>query len=133
MQIWPMTTLFTFPYVDFLGTFNLMPLGPERTRVGFNYYDPDREVSEVIKACIEFQTNLLGPEDIALNELQQRGMRSLGYDAGPYMVNEAQKDWSEHLLHHFHALVHDAMTDQLPAAAIRDFIGSRVPRCLPTL
>ena len=109
MQIWPMTTLFTFPYVDFFGTFNLMPLGPEKTRVGFNYYHPEREVSDVTRACIEFQTNLLGPEDIALNELQQRGMRSFGYDAGPYMVNDARKDWSEHLLHHFHALIHEAM------------------------
>ena len=108
-QIWPATTLYTYPYVDFFGTFNLMPLGPEKTRIGFNYYHPPRAVSAVTEACIEFQSNLLGPEDIALNVLQQKGMKSFGYDAGPYMVNRERDNWSEHLLYHFHSLVHEAL------------------------
>lgn len=109
MQIWPMTTLFTFPYTDFFGTFNLMPVGPEKTRIGFNYYHPSRAISKVTEAAMEFQTNLLGPEDIQLNEMQQRGMRSFGYDAGPYMVNKERNNWSEHLLYHFHSLIHEAL------------------------
>ena len=109
IQIWPHTTLYTFPYADFIGTFNLWPLSPEKTRVGFDYYRPARPASKVTEACMKFMTCELGPEDIELNLVQQRGMRSFGYDQGPYMVNAARKSWSEHLLFHFHSLIHEAL------------------------
>jgi len=111
LQIWPHTTIYTFPYADFIGTFNLWPMGPEKTRVTFDYYRPDRPASNVTHACMQFMTYELGPEDIELNLLQQKGMHSFGYDQGPYMVNEGRNSWSEHLLYHFHKLIHTALEE----------------------
>ena len=87
----------------------LWPLSHEKARIGFDYYRPARPASKVTEACMKFMTHELRPEDIELNLVQQRGMRSFGYDQGPYMVNAARKSWSEHLLFHFHSLIHEAL------------------------
>ena len=51
----------------------------------------------------------LGPEDIGLNVSVQKGLRSFGYDRGRYMVDAERGNESEHLVHHFHSLVHQSV------------------------
>ncbi len=53
----------------------------------------------------------LGPEDIDLNISVQKGLRSMGYDQGRYMIDEERSNESEHLVHHFHQLVYRALYD----------------------
>ena len=79
----------------------VVPLGPERCEVIFDYYfeEPDSDfASESIEASEQVQR-----EDIALCESVQRGLRSLSYDRGRYAPR------LEIAEHHFHSLVARAL------------------------
>lgn len=111
ITLWPMTTLYTFPYSDVIGTFNKMPLGPEKTLLRFGHYRPRaRKPGALSRAVIEWFNTQLGPEDIDLNIMVQKGVHSLGFDQGRYVIDEARSANSEHLVHHFHTLVYQALT-----------------------
>ena len=63
----------------------------------------------------------LGPEDIGLNERQQRGLRSFGYDSGRLFVDPERSNHSEHLVHHFQGLVAQALrSNQPPLEDVKD-------------
>ena len=107
--IWPNTTFYCFPFADICGTFIMIPLAPEKSLLRFGYYGPNRPMPEVTKACIKWMNEELGPEDIQLNVAQQRGLRSFGYNQGRYLIDPERSNESEHLVHHFHTLVHQAV------------------------
>jgi choline monooxygenase len=113
--IWPNTTFYCFPYADLCGTFVMIPLEPEKSLLRFGYYGPDRPMPAVTKACIKWMNDELGPEDILLNVTNQRGLRSFGYNQGRYLIDPERGNESEHLVHHFHSLVHRAIHQNLPA------------------
>lgn len=75
----------------------VVPLGPERCEVIFEYYfeDPDSEVARDSMA----QAEVTQREDIALCESVQRGLRSASYDSGRYAPR------LEIAEHHFHRLL----------------------------
>jgi carnitine monooxygenase subunit len=108
--LWPNATLYAFPYSDMVGTFIMNPTGPETSSLRFGYYGVEgRELSEVTRACIRWMNEELGPEDIRLNISNQRGLRSLGFDRGRYLIGASPDNRSEHLVRHFHELCHDAI------------------------
>ena len=107
--LFPHNTFYRFPFADFLGTFIMIPLGPEKSLLRFGYYSSLDPLPAVTKASIEWMNNCLGPEDIALNVSTQKGLRSMGYNQGRYMIDEARSNESEHLVHHFHTLVYKAL------------------------
>ena len=107
--IWPNTTFYCFPFADICGTFIMIPLAPEKSLLRFGYYGPNRPMPEVTKACIKWMNEELSPEDIQLNVTQQRGLRSFGYNQGRYLIDPERSNESEHLVHHFHTLVHQAV------------------------
>jgi phenylpropionate dioxygenase-like ring-hydroxylating dioxygenase large terminal subunit len=109
INLWPHNTLYCFPYADFLGTFLMIPTGPERTLLRLGYYAPPRPASDVTRSCMHWMNEKLGPEDISLNVGVQLGIKSLGFDQGRYMIDPERSNESEHLLHHFHSLVHRAL------------------------
>lgn len=108
--LFPATCLYTVPYTDLVSTFLIIPLGPEETLVRFGYYTPDRPQTKITAACQEWMNGGLGPEDIELNITVQQGLKSLGFDQGRYMIDPERSSESEHAVHHFHTLVHDALT-----------------------
>ena len=111
ISFWPMTTWYTFPYTDVIGTFNKIPLGPEKTLLRFGHYAPkSRQPGALSRAAMDWFNKELGPEDIDLNVMVQQGIHSLGFDQGRYMIDAARSANSEHLVHHFHTLVYDALT-----------------------
>jgi len=118
IQLWPATTLYAFPYADVIGTFNQIPLGPEKTLLRFGHYAPtSRPQSDLSKAVVAWFNDQLGPEDIDLNVALQKGIKSFGFDQGRYMIDPERGANSEHLLHHFHVLIYQAMTGKpLPNA-----------------
>jgi choline monooxygenase len=59
--------------------------------------------------AIRYIDQVLQAEDIALVESVQRGLNSRGYDQGRFIVDADRTDMSEHAVHHFHALVVEAM------------------------
>lgn len=108
--LWPNATIYVFPYADMVGTFIMNPTGPETSSLRFGYYGVEgRELCEVTKACIRWMNEDLGPEDIKLNISNQKGLRSLGFDHGVYMVGEGLGPRSEILVRHFHKLCYDAI------------------------
>ncbi len=113
--IWPNTTFYCFPFADICGTFIMLPLEPEKSLLRFGYYGPQRAMPDATKACIKWMNEKLGPEDIELNVTTQKGLRSFGYDQGRYLIDPERSNESEHLVHHFHSLVHDAVKDAIGA------------------
>jgi choline monooxygenase len=108
--LWPNATIYVFPYADMVGTFIMNPTGPETSSLRFGYYGiKGRELPEVTQACIRWMNEDLGPEDIKLNISNQKGLRSLGFDHGVYMVGEGLGPRSEILVRHFHQLCYDAI------------------------
>jgi choline monooxygenase len=108
--LWPNTTFYAFPYTDMIGTFIMIPVGPERSILRFGYYAPKgRPVPAVTRAAIRWMNTELGPEDIELNITNQKGLHSIGFGAGRYLIDPARPNQSEHLVHHFHALCYRAV------------------------
>ncbi len=110
--IFPNTTFYSFPYTDMIGTFIMIPLGPEKSILRFGYYAPrGRPVPEVTKAAIHWMNTQLGPEDIELNVSNQKGLHSLGFGSGRYIIDPERPHESEHLVHHFHKLCYQAIRE----------------------
>lgn len=110
--LFPNTTFYSFPYTDMIGTFIMIPLGPERSLLRFGYYAPkDRPVPEVTKAAIHWMNTQLGPEDIELNVTNQKGLHSRGFGSGRYLIDPERPHESEHLVHHFHRLCYQAIRE----------------------
>jgi carnitine monooxygenase subunit len=107
--IWPHNTFYTFPYSGFLATFLIIPLEAEKTLLRFGYFIIGEEVPEVTKACMKWMNEDLGPEDIKLNITVQKGLHSAGYNQGRYVIDAQHSNESEHLVHHFHTLVHQGI------------------------
>ena len=108
--LWPNVTLYAFPYSDVVGTFIMNPTGPETSTLRFGYYGVEgREISPVTKACIRWMNEELGPEDIRLNVSNQKGLKSLGFSRGRYLIGDGLNSRSEHLVRHFHQLCHHAI------------------------
>jgi carnitine monooxygenase subunit len=107
--IWPHNTFYTFPYSEFLATFLIIPLEPEKTLLRFGYYSTHDTVPAVTTACMDWMNTDLGPEDIRLNISVQKGLHSVGYNQGRYVIDAQRSNESEHLVHHFHTLVHDGI------------------------
>ena len=61
------------------------------------------------QARADYVGDILAPEDIALCESVQRGLRSASYDQGPFIVDKSRSGIGEHALHHFHLLVQQAL------------------------
>jgi len=109
VNLWPYNTLYRFPFGRFVGTFLMIPLTPETSLLRFGYYSSEEAPSDIAKACMTWMNEELGPEDIDLNVTVQKGLRSLGYDQGRYMIDEERSNESEHLVLHFHKLVYQAL------------------------
>ena len=110
--LWPNTTFYSFPYTDMVGTFIMIPLGPEKSLLRFGYYAPqDRPVPDLTKAAIAWMNTQLGPEDIELNVSNQKGLHSMGFQQGRYLIDPAKPNQSEHLVHHFHMLCYKAIRE----------------------
>ena len=69
-----------------------------------------RPQSALSRAAMDWFNEKLGPEDIGLNLMLQKGVRSFGFDQGRYVIDAERGANSEHLLHHFHSLVYEALS-----------------------
>lgn len=110
--LWPNTTLYVFPYANVVGTFIMTPAGPESSMLRFGYYGPEGEtLPDVSKAAMHWMNEVLGPEDLRLNESTQQGLRSMGFTRGRYRIVDDNDCRSEHLVRHFHQLCYAAIHD----------------------
>lgn len=90
-------------YGPCLDTNLVIPLGPDRCRVDYEFFfvddgDDPEATRRFVEASIE-QSALTQREDVAICESVQRGLRSRHYDVGRYAPRV------EHGEHHFHRLL----------------------------
>ena len=92
-----------------MNIFHHVPVGPEQTRHIFEFYMQSAVPTPEQEDAIRYIDQVLQAEDIALVESVQRGLKSRGYDQGRFIVDADRTDMSEHVVHHFHALVVGSM------------------------
>ncbi len=86
----------------------VLPDGPGRCRVLFDFFYADGATDEAIAADLAF-SDAVQQEDVAICEHVQRGLASRGYDRGRFSVD------AEAGVHHFQALLKGAFADALTA------------------
>ena len=59
-----------------------------------------------------YRTEVLGPEDTVLCESVQRGLHSVGYQRGRFVIDAARPHIGEHQLHYFQSRVLQALSGQ---------------------
>ena len=110
--IWPNLGLVAFPGTEAIATFQFVPTGPETTRQVFEILTPTGEMDEIGKRALDYFNDVLGPEDVKLVETVQRGLHSVSYDRGRFMVDPDRSFYAEHCVHHFHGLVVKSMASE---------------------
>lgn len=105
---WPNVTMWIMPGAGNIGLLYMRPTGPETTREYFDFYFMSEVPTEEEKASIEYLRDVLQPEDIELCEKVQKGLRSRSYKTGRLFVDNGKTGISEHAVHHFQKLVHEA-------------------------
>ena len=106
--LWPNTTFNILPGSNELAVFAIRPIDHEWSDFEGHVLTADGRTNERRTA---YTANVLAPEDIALCESVQRGLKSKGYDQGPIMAGAAPTGENEYAIHHFHKLVHEALGD----------------------
>ena len=107
--VWPNLTIWVYPGDPNISSLIMMPSGPERTLENLDWFLPSPEPSEQIRAAMRYMNETLQPEDIALCESVQRGLKSKGYNQGRFVIDPANPALSEHGVHHFQAKVGRAL------------------------
>jgi choline monooxygenase len=107
--LWPTWTINVSPGEANMALFYMKPTGPQRTIEILDYYYLDKEMNEQRQARIAYNNDILAPEDNAICESVQRGLRSRGYVQGRFIVDAERTQISEHAVHHFHRLYLEAM------------------------
>ncbi len=109
-SLWPNVCFVARPGASNFQIFHVMPTGAEtchETLVNFGCSDPP-EAPEL--AVFDFFRDELNPEDIAVVESVQRGLKSRGFRGGRLMIDAGNSWRSEASVHHFDALVWRALT-----------------------
>jgi choline monooxygenase len=107
--IWPNTCMLSLPGCANLVVIRMAADGPERCLERVDLLaEPNAEAS-VLKALKSLFADQFNAEDIAIVESVHRGLKSLGYDQGRYVVDEADGWYSESGLHRFHQQVLQAL------------------------
>lgn len=91
-------------YMGRLQVNSVIPVGPDETKVIFDYFYPDAISSDAEKAIFEDQAfaDRVQYEDIEICEHVQKGLQSEGYDRGRFSVE------TEAGVHHFQSLLKDS-------------------------
>ena len=105
--LWPNTTFNILPGTEELNISSIRPIGLEECDFGGHSLSVSGEFNQ---PRAEYTADVLVPEDIALCESVQRGLKSKGYSQGPMIVDPNRSGRGEHAIHHFHRLVQKALS-----------------------
>ena len=105
--LWPTTTINMLPGSANLSVLSILPHGIDgATFSGHRYALPG---SEAHPERMRYMNEVLVVEDQHLCESVQRGLRSRSYNQGRFIYSPDERGISEHAVHHFHRLVHEAL------------------------
>jgi len=103
--LWPNLTIWAYPGEANLSVLQMIPDGVGRTIEYQDWFVPDAVVTPQLREAMDYQKDVLQPEDITLCESVQRGLKSRGYNQGRFVVDEEHSELSEHAVHHFQSMV----------------------------
>ena len=109
--LWPNLTIWIYPGEPNISVLQMIPNGVDRTIEYQDWYLPQPEPTQQQQDAIDYQRDVLQPEDIGLCESVFRGLKSKGYNQGRFIVDPERSELSEHGVHHFQQLYLDAMQD----------------------
>ncbi len=104
--LWPNTTFNVLPGSDELHVFSVKPIDATSSTFGGHSFSTD---GKLYQPRTDYVADTLAPEDIHLCESVQRGLKSMSYDQGVFMVSPNMRGESEYALHHFHRMVQKAL------------------------
>ena len=105
--IWPTTTINMLPGIANLTVMSILPHGIDQASFsGHRYALPGAEAD---RDRMRYMNEVLVVEDQNLCESVQRGLRSRSYNQGRFIYAPDGRGVSEHAVHHFHRLVHEAL------------------------
>ena len=107
--LWPNLMIWVMPGRSNIGLLQCNPSAPGHTVERFDLFLPDATPNGQEQAYADYFRDVLNPEDISLVENVQRGLHQMGYNQGRFMVDAECTDMSEHAVHHFQTLVHEAL------------------------
>ena len=114
---WAFPNVMFNAYSGYMDTNVVLPLGPERCRVVYDFYFADAEDRDHIRASIAVSDHIQA-EDGLICEQVQRGLGSRSFETGRYSVRR------EGAVHAFHCLLARHLR-----AALADEVISTGPRC----
>ncbi len=111
--VWPNFTIWIYPGEPNLSVLQMNPTAPERCLEYQDWFTPGGQMTPQLKEAAEYQRDVLQPEDIGLCESVQRGLNSLAYNQGRFIVDHGKTELSEHAVHHFQSMVLQALGVEL--------------------
>lgn len=111
--LWPNLSLWAYPGEPNLSVLQMIPDGVGNTIEYQDWFVPDGKVSAQLQEAMDYQKDVLQPEDIGLCESVQRGLKSNGYNQGRFVVDAERSELSEHAVHHFQQLIITALGAEL--------------------
>ena len=107
--VWPNISIWAYPGEPNLSVLQMNPTAPERCIEFQDWFVPGGKPTKQLMDAMAYQKDVLQPEDIGLCESVQRGLHSLAYNQGRFIVDRGRTELSEHAVHHFQALVMEAL------------------------
>ncbi len=107
--LWPNLTLWVYPGEANISTLQMIPDGAGHTLEYQDWFIASPEPSAQMAEAMQYQKEVLQPEDVALCESVQTGMQSKGYNQGRFVVDPGFSELSEHCVHHFQKMVVEAL------------------------
>jgi choline monooxygenase len=107
--VFPTTIPLMFPGSPSLALFQVIPTGPETTRERWDFYFSAATPTDQERRFVNYIKEVLIPEDVGLCERVQQGLHSRGYRQGRFVVSREHPEFSEHHVHFFQRMVHDAL------------------------
>ncbi len=107
--VWPTTIPLMFPGTASTAMFQVIPTGPETTLERWDFCFAGSAPTQQEQAFMDFVKTVLIPEDVGLCERVQKGLHSRGYTQGRFVVDRDRPEFSEHHVHFFQKMVHDAL------------------------
>lgn len=106
--LWPAFGLQLYPS-GLVNTYHWRPLGIDRTEVVRNWYSLTGELDETLQKVKDLDLITTVAEDAQLVKKVQRGLNSLGYSAGPLVLNPDEGIESEHSIAALHRWAREAI------------------------
>ena len=103
--LWPNLTIWVYPGEPNISTLQIIPAGPGRTIEYQDWFVPGGKPTHQLQDAMDYQKDVLQPEDVSLCEKVQRGLNSKGYNQGRFVIDSEMSELSEHAVHHFQSLV----------------------------